>query len=394
MNLTVAETLYYPEFTGFRLIAGAGGISNQITSVSILDYEFDGKLKSKYSKLSFAPNQMILTSLQYAKNDPGCLTEAIRLLANKKCSCLAIKNVYALQIPAQALHFADSSNFPVLLIENPEQTFERIIVNTHKRIDSLYDFDKYENLVSAVLSVPDCSPRLGELEREINPCLQSDKVCLYFRALDVLTKDDFMAMDCALKNAGRLSCYNSLLRYKNGLLYIHTSKNFRTADVMKYTDTLIKGPLVHLADRYEIGVSSIHYKKYELKACIREAVYASFLNYTDNERYKAYDDLGVARILLPYCRDNSMQLFSESVLAPLRDYDAANNSLLVKTAGTYVREGGNIAATAIRLGTHANTIRYRLQLAGRLTGINLTTPEGYESLSLAIKIEACSRIEL
>ncbi|MCI5531701.1 MAG: PucR family transcriptional regulator ligand-binding domain-containing protein, partial [Caecibacter massiliensis] len=62
MKLTIAEILHYPEFSGFTLIAGATGISNQITSCGILDYEYDRTLKNKYTKLSFIPNQLILSS--------------------------------------------------------------------------------------------------------------------------------------------------------------------------------------------------------------------------------------------------------------------------------------------------------------------------------------------
>lgn len=48
LKLTVAEILSYPEYSGFKLIAGAGGISNEINSCGILDYEYDQRLKNKY----------------------------------------------------------------------------------------------------------------------------------------------------------------------------------------------------------------------------------------------------------------------------------------------------------------------------------------------------------
>lgn len=394
VKLTVAEILCYPEFAGFRLIAGAGGVSNQITSVGILDYEYDRRLKDKYTKLSFIPNQMILTSLQYAKDDPGCIMDAIRLLARKKCSCLAIKNVYALPISAHTLHFADSCNFPVLLIDNSEQYFERIIVNTYKRIDNLYNFDKFENIIATILSLPEHHVRQKELQLELNPCLQTDLCCLYFRADWELTKDDYMKMEYAARTAGLLTSYNSLLRYKNGLLYLHSSDNFKNAKATELADAVLAGPVAELAGRYRIGVSAVHYKKRKLRLSMEEAIYASYFHQRAKQPYMAYDDLGITGILLPYCRESAMQHFASTILMPLRDYDAENNTLLLKTAVVFTEENGNIAAAAKALSQHANTIRYRLRQINSLLHTDILAPEGYEKLSLAVKIDACSRIEL
>ncbi|WP_289002099.1 PucR family transcriptional regulator ligand-binding domain-containing protein [uncultured Megasphaera sp.] len=173
MKLTVDDILHYPEFSGLHLLAGAGGVSNQVSSCGILDYEYDKTLKNKYTKLSFIPNQLILSSLQYAKEAPGCLIDAIRLLHHKQCSCLVIKNVYGLPLAPHILRYADSANFPIIVIRSSEQYFERIIVNVYKRLQSLHDFDKFEQLVATILALPEHDPIPGK--RSCN--WKSTRVC-------------------------------------------------------------------------------------------------------------------------------------------------------------------------------------------------------------------------
>lgn len=394
LKLTVAEILSYPEYSGFKLIAGAGGISNEINSCGILDYEYDQRLKNKYTKLSFIPNQMILTSLQYAKDDPGSLIDTIRLLQRRKCSCLVIKNVYSLPISAHALRFADSTNFPIILIKNTEQYFEKIIINTYKRLQSLYDFDKFENIVSHILTYPEHDSKQKEWQTEINPCLQPDILCLYFRSEKSVSTSEYMEMEQAAKTAGLLTSYNSLLRYKNGLLYIYSSHNFKNAKAEDLADQLVSGPLHDFTEKYSIGVSSIHYKERKIKLCIQEAIYSSYFHLFPEKPYQTYETLGINSILLPYCKEPAMQRFASSILMPLRDYDSENHTMLLKTAESFIQHNGNISQTASALNQHANTIRYRLNQISNLIHCSILSPEGYEQVSIALKIEACCCVEL
>jgi len=142
-----------------------------------------------------------------------------------------------------------------------------------------------------------------------------------------------------------------------------------------------------------MGVSSIHYRERKIKLCIEEAIYSSYFHTDLSHPYQMYDTLGIHSILLPYCHEPAMQHFTSSILNPIRDYDSENHTALMTTA-IFVRCGGNIDKTADELGQHKNTIRYRLKQISHLLSCNLLQPESYEKLSLAIKIEECSNIEL
>lgn len=89
-----------------------------------------------------------------------------------------------------------------------------------------------------------------------------------------------------------------------------------------------------------------------------------------------------------------MQRFASSILTPLRDYDSENHTMLLKTAESFIQHNGNISQTASALNQHANTIRYRLNQISNLIHCSILSPEGYEQVSIALKIEACCCVEL
>jgi len=62
VKFTVADMLHYPEFSGLKLLAGTNGLDNPIERCGFLDYEYDKTLENKYTKISFLPNQLVLTS--------------------------------------------------------------------------------------------------------------------------------------------------------------------------------------------------------------------------------------------------------------------------------------------------------------------------------------------
>lgn len=393
LKLTVDEILHYPEFFGLKLIAGSGGLSNVITSCGILDYEYDYLLQNKYSKVSFIPNQMVLSSLQYAKEDPGCLLDAIQKLHHKNCSCLVIKNVYSLKISPSVLRYADSTNFPIILIKNSELYFENIIINIYKRLKNLYDFGKFESIIAKIISLPNHSPELIDLQSEINPCLQPDIFCMYFLSNHKITSDEYMELEKIHKKNGLLDSTNTLLKYRNGFLFIYSSQNLKNT----LADTLACQILNKLENQYpipyKIGISSIHYKERKLKLCMEEAIYSSYFHQDKNERYQSYERLGIIRVLLPYCNQPAMQHFSQSILNLLHDYDSLNHTHLYETASNFVSTGGNLEKTACKLNQHKNTIRYRLNQISQIMGDNVMKHATYEQLSLALKIEYCCKIK-
>lgn len=386
--------LHYPEFSGLKLLAGTNGLDNPIERCGFLDYEYDKTLENKYTKISFLPNQLVLTSFQYAKNDPSYILDAVRKLHNRKCSSLVIKNIYGLKISPHVLRYAESTNFPLILIKNNELYFENIIINIYNRCNLFNDFDKFEALLSDIINLPEKDPQQKKLQTELNPCLQTDIIVLYFRCRKDLEISEYAEMEQLCRQHGLLGTYNSLLRYKNGFVYIHSAPDFQDASPDELVQPILSVPLRTMADRYFIGVSSIHYRERKLSLCLREALFASYFHLAPDHLYQTYDALGINSILLPYCHDSTMQKFAASILAPISDYDSENQTCLLDTAMTFVNHGGDIQRTALAMKQHKNTIRYRLNHISHILGYNVLSLEHYEKLSLAVKLHLCSQIEM
>ena len=68
---------------------------------------------------------------------------------------------------------------------------------------------KFEHIISRIIALPEHDEH-QELQLEVNPCLQPDIFCMYFRSDTPLTANDYMKMEYAAKYAGLLTSYNTL----------------------------------------------------------------------------------------------------------------------------------------------------------------------------------------
>lgn len=101
----------------------------------------------------------------------------------------------------------------------------------------------------------------------------------------------------------------------------------------------------------------------------------------------SFEDTGAYRLLLPaLCDDpNELHRFYAETIEPLVNYDDQYETNLVHTVDTFLAADGNVAGTAQRLFTHRHTIRYRLERVKDLTGLDCSSTDGRERLSLGLK---------
>ena len=101
----------------------------------------------------------------------------------------------------------------------------------------------------------------------------------------------------------------------------------------------------------------------------------------------SFEETGAYRLLLPAVNEDPTELqgFFDETVAPLAAYDEQYETELVRTLETFLDNNGNVARTAERLFTHRHTIRYRLDRARELTGLDVSSTEGRERLSLGLK---------
>ena len=101
----------------------------------------------------------------------------------------------------------------------------------------------------------------------------------------------------------------------------------------------------------------------------------------------SFEETGAYRLLLPAMSEDptELQRFHEETVAPLVDYDGQYETELVRTLETFLASDGNVAKTAEKLFTHRHTIRYRLDRVRELSGLDVSSTDGRERLSLGLK---------
>jgi sugar diacid utilization regulator len=104
------------------------------------------------------------------------------------------------------------------------------------------------------------------------------------------------------------------------------------------------------------------------------------------EREMAYEQTGTYQLLLPYMRDPAeLKRFYRETVRPLVAYDEQYDTDLLGTLATFLDCDANVNATASRLITHRHTIRYRFERVRELTGLDVSSTDGREKLSLGLK---------
>jgi DNA-binding PucR family transcriptional regulator len=100
----------------------------------------------------------------------------------------------------------------------------------------------------------------------------------------------------------------------------------------------------------------------------------------------AYEETGTYQLLLPYMSDPAeLNRFYDETVRPLVSYDEQYETDLLGTLSTFLECDANVNATAARLITHRHTVRYRFERVRELTGLDVSSTDGREKLSLGLK---------
>jgi sugar diacid utilization regulator len=107
----------------------------------------------------------------------------------------------------------------------------------------------------------------------------------------------------------------------------------------------------------------------------------------DGERTQlGFEETGTYQLLLPHMNDPAeLKRFYHETVRPLVAYDEQYETDLLGTLATFLECDANVNATAARLITHRHTIRYRFERVRELTGLDVSSTDGREKLSLGLK---------
>jgi sugar diacid utilization regulator len=139
---------------------------------------------------------------------------------------------------------------------------------------------------------------------------------------------------------------------------------------------------------FALGRSRIAEDPGELSRAAGEALLAANVaEGGSQEGVLAFEQTGAYRLLLSAMSENpsELQRFYAETVEPLVAYDEQYETELLQTLGTFLEADGNVAGTAQRLFTHRHTVYYRLERVRELTGLDVSSSDGREKLSLGLK---------
>jgi DNA-binding PucR family transcriptional regulator len=139
---------------------------------------------------------------------------------------------------------------------------------------------------------------------------------------------------------------------------------------------------------FALGRSRIAEDPAELPRAASEALLAANVAQGSREHaVLAFEQTGAYRLLLSSMSENpsELQRFFAETVEPLVAYDEQYETDLVRTLETFLEADGNVAGTAQRLFTHRHTIYYRLERVRELSGLDVSSSDGREKLSLGLK---------
>ena len=125
----------------------------------------------------------------------------------------------------------------------------------------------------------------------------------------------------------------------------------------------------------------------ELHRARNEALLAANVVEGEPERVElSYEETGTYQLLLPHMNDPvELRRFYDETVRPLVAYDEQYETDLLGTLSTFLECDANVNATASRLITHRHTVRYRFERVRELTGLDVSSTDGREKLSLGLK---------
>ncbi len=136
-----------------------------------------------------------------------------------------------------------------------------------------------------------------------------------------------------------------------------------------------------------LGIGRPHRQLTDLRQSYYEASYAIKIRKLKGEPrvIASFDDLGSYGLLLGLQDTLSLEVFYDSVLGKLQEYDEQNSSDLVKSLACFLEANGHWGDAAEKLYVHRHTLRYRMKRVEEITGRDLDQSQDRMEFWLALK---------
>lgn len=377
MFITINEALELECFKNFRVIAGEQGLNNRIKKVGILDYEIKELIEKNFEEGEFA-----LSTLLNIKDNIEDLYEIVEALISVGVSGLAIKPIYFEHIPSDVIELANKNTFPIMMFRNTyfEDIITDVMVAIKEKKESKALGLKIDNILYSDLN----KMMIKKIAYEINGNFREKNVIVFCKRKNC-NESMKEVPSPRLEYDKTLNKFNKIIPYQDGYLIINT---FENVDFDEVSGIILRRleVLGFKRQQYIIGISSLHERLDEINDSIKESMYAFKHSMTYDQEVSFFSNIGINKILLPLIDNPWVQKYYDEMIIPLLTYDTRNDTELLKTAISYVKNNGDVKETAKELFQHSNTIRYRVDRISKVLSKKCDIKHFYEELAVAIRI--------
>lgn len=245
----------------------------------------------------------------------------------------------------------------LLMIEQSELFFEN-------KLNRLL----YENLSLA---------EILEIGKYINPLFKKEYVSI---CIHLPNQDN--RKYCRLQSDLNTRYQLRLRRCQNGGFLIF---NYHEQEEFKSVLPDLKKLLGYYYPGYYAGVSCSFENASDFQQSIRQSRSSLKTGRMLNQQWTNFDDLHVYNLLMSIHDNAALKKFYNTTLEPLARYGTCHKVDLIKTIEVYLANDGDYKNAASALKQHENTIRFRINKAKCLLGMEDAHFKFVEQVSLALK---------
>lgn len=369
MSVTVRDLLRLDLLASAKVIAGADGLDRTVTRVNFTDTP----LQEEVDVDLLAKGDVFICSFYAMQNNEDFLYQNIDFYIRTGSACCIALDEFVPHLPRRVLELADSNHYPILHIDGLTP-YAELIRDITRLILLDQDKEMLETQISRLLSGEAAA---GEIKQIYQNCVAAGTskyvvVHVTLNGLNAL-RYKMLKEDLSAQFGVRF------LQYFNGGFFLLTGD--KAGLLPERTAPLF----LHYDPDHSLGCSEVCSGTDQLPGAFSQALSADETGRSLGMRSICYENLSVYKLLIPLRNTQVLEQFCTETLTPLR---TAN---LLETVRVYFECDGNIEKAAAALGQHKNTIRFRINKAKLLLGMEYSHCAFLEKVSLALKGDALLR---
>ncbi|PRX30469.1 purine catabolism regulator [Orenia metallireducens] len=262
-----------------------------------------------------------------------------------------------------------------------DQFIQDLLFNSIKSLEevkkraSLYEWEFNDGLVTMVIDVDDFRNKYLEAEKNLDRKIREVKRTIFLKTKKMI-KSSFADVKYAT--------------FGDSIVFLigHSSKEEAMVEINSITDKLRREVKKDIEHTISIGVGSYKSSIMDIHKSYIEAQKAIELGrmiYGDDVT-SFYDELGVYGLLKEISQSNSAKEFYNSYLLNLIEYDKENDTELLNTLKSMVRNDWNMREAAKELFIHYNTMKYRFKRISEILDFDLQDPKHKFNVVFSLKL--------